>query len=243
VKSKTSGLAEKSGAETACGCIPFSENPKTTDPPASIPPAPLAPSAESDAEQSSVQTLPAFALFVARDAQRSPDTTEALPSSRQTDARRIPGTINQRKESTMTDSQKLTITLTGRPPVKIVKGEWPIVASATDDWYDNQYEFQANRKTFWKLIVRQNSDGRTIVYGIYSHSSQFQNESGASVRGGKLITVDGVDSEKIGDTGPIVSAINEIGQWMQENVENDEDAKVFARLINECIADLPAEEL
>lgn len=142
--------------------------------------------------------------------------------------------------------EKLTITLTNRQPVKITKDDWPIVARSESYWYDSQYDFQANRKKKWSIIVRQhNTDGRTIVYGVYSYSTAFRGESGATVRGGKIITVEGVTEDCVGETAPIIDAIQEVGNWMMDNIPSHraEDAEVFRALINECIADLPAEEL
>jgi hypothetical protein len=143
------------------------------------------------------------------------------------------------------DNPKLTITLTGKPPVKITKDEWPIVASAEDKHYDNQHEFQANRTATWKLIVRQHKDGRTIVYGIYSYSSQYQGESGSDIRGGELIAVEGSSEEEIGETDGIIAAIQRVGEDMEQRVpDNGVWGKgYFPRLVHECIADLPAVEL
>lgn len=112
-------------------------------------------------------------------------------------------------------TQYLTITLTGRPPVRIRMLEWPIIARASD--WDNENEYQANRT--WKLLVRQHADGRTLVYAI--HTTQYQGES--NYRGGKLIEP-GVD---------VPATIRRVGERMGQ----------CDRLIDECIADLPAEDL
>lgn len=137
------------------------------------------------------------------------------------------------------ENPKLTITLTGRPPVKITKDEWPVIASAEDSEHDNQYEFQANRKATWKLIVRQHADGRTIVYAMHSYLSQYQNESGRSVRGGELLTVPD------GDTASIIEAICRVAAEIEVRMPEGEQwsTGVFPRLAHECTADLPAVEI
>ncbi len=43
------------------------------------------------------------------------------------------------------ENKRRTITLTDRPPVIISDEAWPLLASASDKEFDNQYEFQANR--------------------------------------------------------------------------------------------------
>lgn len=142
------------------------------------------------------------------------------------------------------DNPYLTVTLTGRPPVKIKKDDWPVVAGASDKDFDNQYEFQANRKADWKLTVRQHADGRTLVYGVWTYDTHFQNESGGNVRGGELITVTGADAESVGDTEPIVAAIQRVGAELEERLPEGKYGRgVFPRLVHECIADLPAVEL
>ena len=77
----------------------------------------------------------------------------------------------------MTDRR--TITLTGRPPVRINPEMWPIVAKDTD--YDGEYEAQANRID--RLYVRQHADGRAIVYGV--HDTRWAGERDA--RAGELL--------------------------------------------------------
>lgn len=143
------------------------------------------------------------------------------------------------------DNPYLTITLTGRPPVKIKKDDWPVIASAKHKDYDNQYEFQANRKADWKLTVRQHADGRTVVYGVWTYDTNWQNEDCGDVRGGELITVTGgADTERVGDTEPIVAAIQRVGEDLESRMpEGRWSSGVFPKLIHECIADLPAVEL
>ena len=113
-------------------------------------------------------------------------------------------------------NEKLTITLTGRPPVKIAKDEWPIVASG-DSWSGGGCEAQANRT--YKIKVRQHADGRAIVYGVFN--SQWQNEDDR--RGGELLAA-GED---------IAAAIERVG----------DDCGITESAIRACIADLPAEEI
>lgn len=108
-----------------------------------------------------------------------------------------------------------TITLTDRPPVKIIDDEWPLIASA--NWYEGEHASQANRSGWLK--VRQHEDGRTIVYGAYD--SLFPTED--DLRGGEMLTA-GSD---------IAAAINRVAQSVRSERE------CAAR----CIADLPAEEI
>ena len=131
------------------------------------------------------------------------------------------------------DNPKLTITLTGRRPITITKDTWPILASAEEKEHDGQVECQANKISKWKLIVRQHEDGRTIVYGIYTYDSNWQNARCFGVRGGELIPN--------GDATP--EAIQRIGKWMSEQEQPEEDKGRWQTIINDCIADLPAEEV
>ena len=131
--------------------------------------------------------------------------------------------------STQQDSPTLTIILTGRSPVKITKEDWPILAKA--DASDGEVGWRANRRWSWRLAVRQHSDGRAIVYGVYTYSSQYQGERYHDVRGGELVPA----------YGDIVAAIQRVGEWMQST--SPKDGERFAEVTRECLANLPAEDL
>lgn len=133
------------------------------------------------------------------------------------------------------DNPYLTITLTGRPPVKIKKDEWPVLASAGDKEFDNQYEFQANRLAKWKLTVRQHADGRAIVYAVYTYTSQFMDGHDHDVRAGSLFDA-GAD---------IPDAIRTVADEIESRMPHDAtwSTGYFPRLMHECVADLPAVEI
>jgi len=116
----------------------------------------------------------------------------------------------------VTEQKRRTITLTDRPPVTILEADWPVIASARD--HDGQIECQANRR--WGITVRQHEDGRFIVYATYS--SQYQGEHG--YRGGELVAPPG------DDLPAVIRRVGERGEFS-------------AHIIDECIADLPAEQL
>jgi len=111
-------------------------------------------------------------------------------------------------------NDNLTITMSGRRPVKIKKSEWKIVVEQRD--WEGQYESQSFRK--WYIKIRQKGD-KYIVYG--GHDTAWQGEE--DLRAGYLIE----DSDKL------ESYIEEVGG----------EIKARERLINGCIADLPAEEI
>lgn len=135
----------------------------------------------------------------------------------------------------MTNETKLTITLTDRPPVKITKADWPILASAEEREHDGQYEHQANRRSEWRLIVRQHADGRAIVYGIFSHDTQWQGERDLDIRGGEMLP-EGAD---------IPAAIRRVAAALEARLPNSQHWSEgrFSQLAHECTADLPAIEV
>lgn len=137
-------------------------------------------------------------------------------------------------QSSQAAPKKIKVTLTGRRPVNIDPEAWPVIASATDKDFDNQYEFQANRISKWKLIVRQHKGGCALVYGIYSYDSQWQNARCYDVRGGQKLPI-GAD---------LARAIGEVASWMESALEDERpaDAARFRLLGNECVGDLPAED-
>jgi hypothetical protein len=150
---------------------------------------------------------------------------------------RCPAVTGRKSDKIMAEQKgnpRLTITLTGRRPVTIIRDQWPIIAAASHKDWDNQYECQANRTWKYRVNVRQHEDGRTIVYGIYEYDTRFQNENCAGVRGGEMVA-----------KYETIEAIKRVGKWMADNLPSDhaDEAEIFNRLVNECIADLPAEEL
>jgi len=117
-----------------------------------------------------------------------------------------------------TEDKIRTITLTGRAPVKVRDSQWPIVAVASD--HDGQVECQANRK--WWIRIRKHADGRLLVYGAYDTAFQTEHD----LRAGYLLDADH-DAKDIADAVYLVA--------------NGITAE--RRLADECIADLPAEEI
>lgn len=126
-----------------------------------------------------------------------------------------------------------TITLTDRPPVTINEEAWPLIATATAKDWDNTHECQANRLAKVGLYVRQHSDGRAIVYATYTYTSQYQGENGVSARHGELLPAGS-------DMNAICRAIKNVASRMPEAQMIEQD---WQSLADECIADLPAEEL
>lgn len=127
-----------------------------------------------------------------------------------------------------------TITLTDSPPVRIREDQWPVVAHGGYEDYDNQYRFQANRTTDIDIRVRQNPDGRTIVYGVYKYDTHFQGERGESHRVGVLLDP-GAD---------LPAAIRQVGNELIDRLgDHSDDAQHVRTVINGCISDLPAVEL
>jgi len=143
------------------------------------------------------------------------------------------------------DNPFLTVTLTGAPPVRIKKEDWPVIASAEDKRFDGEVEYRADRKATWKLTVRQNKDGRTLVYAVHQYETCFKSEASRGVRAGQLITVPNATDESIGDAEPIITAIQQVGAEIESRLPDDDGygAGVFPRLVHECIADLPAVEI
>jgi hypothetical protein len=129
-----------------------------------------------------------------------------------------------------------TITLTGRPPVKINEASWPVIAEASDKEFDNQYECQANQVSEWSVRVRQHADGRAIVYARYSFESNFQNSRDYNAKRGILMPA-GTSHTAICD------AIREVCDEISGAECGGEDANRWPTLAADCIADMPAEEL
>ena len=135
--------------------------------------------------------------------------------------------------STTDTTKTRTITLTGRPPVRIVENDWPVIAAAMAKEWDNAHEFQANRTTSASIRVRQNRDGRTLVYAIYDYSTNFQGAADRSAKAGELLP----SGESAAD------CIIRVAEEMDSAIGDDHFGVTFSLLARECIADLPAEEI
>ncbi|MCC7407408.1 MAG: hypothetical protein IT442_05010 [Phycisphaeraceae bacterium] len=133
-------------------------------------------------------------------------------------------------------SDTRTITLTGRPPVTIVEGAWPIIADAKDHEYDGQVESQANRESWWECRVRQHADGRTIVYGHYRYTTHYQGERGYLHRAGVLLPGTPHASD-------ICLAIERVCADLAACEHCGDDAARWDEIRAQCISDMPAEEL
>lgn len=112
-----------------------------------------------------------------------------------------------------------TVTLTGKPPVRVREDLWPVIASARR--HDGQVECQANH--LWHLTVRQHADGRTLVYGSEDRGN------GGVYRGYEAAYA----GEMLEPGSDIASAIIRVG----------EDARCSKAMQDECVADLPAVDL
>ena len=133
-------------------------------------------------------------------------------------------------------SKLRTITLTGRPPVRIDEEDWPVLASATDSTHDGQVECEANVRTSWGIRVRQHEDGRHLVYAAYSFSTQYQHGRDYEARRGVLLPCNSTVDD-------VCRAIEEVCQDIAEAECSEGDETRWPTLAAECIADMPPEEL
>lgn len=133
-------------------------------------------------------------------------------------------------------SKQRTITLTDRPPVTIAEDNWPLIAVAKDYEHDGQVECQANRKSSWWIGVRKHDDGRAIVYATYSYSTNWQNARDYAAKQGVLLPA-------ASTTESIVDAIKSVGADIAGCECDGNDSERWDTLIDECIADMPAESL
>lgn len=128
-----------------------------------------------------------------------------------------------------------TIVLTDRPPVRIVAADWPVIARARFEAWDGEFEFQANRTWRGAITVRQHKvDGRVLVYASYGYSTRFQGERDEHLRAGRLLAGYGVCDDI---TSAIIEAIHAVHREIGEPHEQ------WRELANECIADMPVEDL
>lgn len=129
-----------------------------------------------------------------------------------------------------------TITMTGKPPVRINEDNWPLIASFSDKEWDNQYECQANQISKWFVGVRQHEDGRSIVYATYSFSTNWAGRRDYSAGRGVILDATSTDED-------VCQAITEVCADIAECEHHGSDAERWNTLRDACITDMPAVEL
>jgi hypothetical protein len=122
--------------------------------------------------------------------------------------------------------KRIEITMSERRPLKIDETQWPIVACAS--WFSGRIECQANYVRWIK--VREHADGRRIVYGVYQRGPGGAPIEFRGATGGFL--VDASNSLIKCDEAETIRACRRIGGIIGDD-----------QLADECIADLPAEEV
>jgi len=140
------------------------------------------------------------------------------------------------------EPRKRTITLTGRPPVRITESEWPILGrsyEAVDSC--NGTPLPDYQRVRWTLTVRRHADGRAIVYGVASPP-----ENGWPTHG----CVDWKGGVYLGDGDPMTGAgRGEVSMTDILNAVQRVGTDLIGmggapeRIVRECIADLPPEEV
>jgi hypothetical protein len=130
--------------------------------------------------------------------------------------------------TTTTETQRIEITMSERRPLKIDPEQWPIVAQAHR--HDGQVECQAN--TVWRIYVREHADGRRLVYGWMDRGPGGKPIGWRGATGGFLVDPDLSVGAVAPNEAETIRAIRRIG-----GIVNDD------QLADECIADLPAEEV
>ena len=130
----------------------------------------------------------------------------------------------------MSTKKTRTITLTDRPPVKIVEEDWPRIAWASGDSWGTSGDYGRHQQALgqgeldeYHLVARQHADGRALVYAVLDAASAWTGSE--DCRGGELLETT--------TSNEIAEAIRRVGEC--NGIPNG--------LIRECVADLPAEEL
>lgn len=118
--------------------------------------------------------------------------------------------------------KKIAVTMSERAPLKLDPDLWPLIASAST--HDGQVECQANRE--WAIKVREHEDGRRVVYGWVQRGNGGMPIGYRGASGGYLVEAGANAGEET------IRAIRRVAGIIGDD-----------QLGDECIADLPAEEL
>jgi hypothetical protein len=141
---------------------------------------------------------------------------------------------------TTTEKKKLKITMSDRAPITIVEDDWGLVASA--DWFTGEIKVQANEVAVIK--VREHRDGRRIVYGFRDRGNGGMPISYRGTNGGFLVpAVDLKDTmRQPDDDGPLVGTAPDSDATVRA-IRRVAGVIDMADLADECIADLPSQDL
>lgn len=118
----------------------------------------------------------------------------------------------------------IIIAMSDRRPLKINDEAWPVIACVF--WYNKQHKCQANTRA--RIAVREHADGRRIVYGYDTAGPGGQYAGTINPHAGYLVS----SRDGRPDDDETIRAIRRV-------------AGVLGRthLGDECIADLPSEEI
>lgn len=146
----------------------------------------------------------------------------------------------------MDTEKKRTVTLTGRPPVRITEADWPVIAIGSGDSHGGgdysrrQQALAQGEVDRYAIRVRQHEDGRTIVYAVLDAAGAAWHAPAAGIdyRGGELL-----DADADGDPAQSLARIRS-GRRVVEAIQRvGHAAGLPDAVIRECVADLPAEEI
>lgn len=133
--------------------------------------------------------------------------------------------------TTTIEKKTRKIVLSERRPVTIALEDWPVIADARRFWGGSGHECQANETGY--IRVRQHADGRTLVYCSRDSGPGGMEIGYRGAEGGFLLPGAGpVDHPSQSHQDEIVRAIRRCGGIINAD-----------ELADECIADLPAEEI
>lgn len=137
----------------------------------------------------------------------------------------------------MTTTKKihLQITMSDRPPITIKLSDWPKVAST--EWYSGEIECQANEVAH--IRVREHRDGRRIVYGARDQGPGGMAVSYRGSAAGFLVA----PGEAFRDAGDGPLGHEPDAEGTVRAIRRVAGVIAMPDLADECIADLPAEEL
>ena len=155
-------------------------------------------------------------------------TAPASGGTGQTDTP-APGPMGHQEVPVSDTTTFRTVTLIGRPPVKLVEADWPEIAKGDYDAWNGEVRAQANRKWAGWIRVRRHADGRTLVYGRADYDTAWRGEESYCYHGGELLAP-GEDP---------VAAIHRVAADL---IERGADERM-TEAAHECVGNLPAEAI